>query len=64
MDLLKSAPAGSLTVHEIVEQVYKDQHLNWIVKRGALRAVRQHIDKLEKENRVKVFKGQISYKID
>ena len=40
-------------LEEAVNKIYEDQHLNFILKVGARRALRQHFDKLEKDGEVK-----------
>mmetsp|Transcript_22342 Transcript_22342/g.71437 ORF Transcript_22342/g.71437 Transcript_22342/m.71437 type:complete len:382 (-) Transcript_22342:1514-2659(-) len=44
---------GTMNVAKLVDMIYADQHLSWIVKRGAARSVRQHLDKLHKEDAVR-----------
>mmetsp|Transcript_5364 Transcript_5364/g.6770 ORF Transcript_5364/g.6770 Transcript_5364/m.6770 type:complete len:348 (+) Transcript_5364:207-1250(+) len=53
LDMLKKSTTGVISLSELVDEIYKDQNLNWIVKKGAARAISQHLDKLEKEGKVK-----------
>lgn len=47
-----------LSSDELVETIYADQNLSWILKRGAKRSVTQHLDKLQREGRVRLEKGK------
>ena len=39
---------------EITDHIYADQNLNWIVRRGAKRSVKLHLQKLLKEGKVEM----------
>mmetsp|Transcript_20740 Transcript_20740/g.38587 ORF Transcript_20740/g.38587 Transcript_20740/m.38587 type:complete len:367 (-) Transcript_20740:1567-2667(-) len=40
------------TIDEMTDHIYADQHLSWIVRKGAVNSVEKHLRKLEREGKV------------